>query len=335
MGRKRIGVIGVGRIGKLHIQNIISRIPDLQIVAVADIAIEDNREWLESIGITELYTDYRDLLCNDDVDAVIIASATDTHTAIAIDAAKAGKHIFCEKPIDQTVENNEKVMKAVQEAGVLFQMGFNRRFDHNFARIRQLVADGSIGDVQIVRVTSRDPAPPPIDYVKVSGGLFLDMMIHDFDIVRYVSGCEVKRVTAHGANLIDPRIKEVGDVDTAVVVLELSNGAFAVIDNSRQAVYGYDQRVEVFGSKGQVVTGNDTPNKVEYYSSDSISRDKIYDFFLDRYPDAYADQFKAFALALNGEADVPVGIIDGLRAVQIGLAAGQSLKEGKTITLRY
>ncbi|NMA00732.1 MAG: inositol 2-dehydrogenase [Clostridiaceae bacterium] len=335
MGRKKIGVIGTGRIGKLHIQNIISQIPDLQIVAVADIAIEDNRKWLESIGISELYVDYRDVLSKPEVDAVIIASATDTHTPIAVDAAIAGKHIFCEKPIDRTIENNEKVMKAVQDAGVLFQTGFNRRFDHNFARIRQLVADGSVGDVQIIRVTSRDPAPPPIEYVKVSGGLFMDMMIHDFDMVRYVSGSEVKRVTALGANLVDPRIGEVGDVDTAVVALELENGALAVIDNSRQAVYGYDQRLEVFGSKGQVVAGNDTPNNVEYYSSDSISRDKIYDFFLDRYPDAYVNQFKAFARALNGEIEVPVGIVDGLRATQISLAAGQSLREGKSITMQY
>ncbi|MDY0120112.1 MAG: inositol 2-dehydrogenase [Clostridia bacterium] len=318
--------------GRLHVENITSFIPRLEIVAAADVAIDASREWLESKGIKELYTDYRDLLKNDDIEAVIIASATDTHKEIAIAAAEAKKQIFCEKPIDQAVVNNEEVVRAIESAGVLFQVGFNRRFDHNFARVRQLVEDGSIGEVQIIRISSRDPAPPPLHYLKVSGGLFLDMMIHDFDMVRYLSGMEVRRVTAHGANLIDPKIKEEGDIDTAVVTLELSNGALAVIDNSRQAVYGYDQRVEVFGSKGQAVAYNDAPNNVELYSEDAIRKDKIYYFYLDRYTRAFVDQFNTFADALEGKRGGP-GVIDGLRAVEIGVAAGQSLREGKTVEL--
>ncbi len=332
MKKYRVGMIGVGRIGRLHVENITSFIPRLEIVAAADVAIDASREWLESKGIKELYTDYRDLLKNDDIEAVIIASATDTHKEIAIAAAEAKKQIFCEKPIDQAVVNNEEVVRAIESAGVLFQVGFNRRFDHNFARVRQLVEDGSIGEVQIIRISSRDPAPPPLHYLKVSGGLFLDMMIHDFDMVRYLSGMEVRRVTAHGANLIDPKIKEEGDIDTAVVTLELSNGALAVIDNSRQAVYGYDQRVEVFGSKGQAVAYNDAPNNVEFYSEDAIRKDKIYYFYLDRYTRAFVDQFNTFADALEGKRGGP-GVIDGLRAVEIGVAAGQSLREGKTVEL--
>lgn len=332
MKKYRVGMIGVGRIGRLHVENITSFIPRLEIVAAADVAIDASREWLESKGIKELYTDYRDLLKNDDIEAVIIASATDTHKEIAIAAAEAKKQIFCEKPIDQAVVNNEEVVRAIESAGVLFQVGFNRRFDHNFARVRQLVEDGSIGEVQIIRISSRDPAPPPLHYLKVSGGLFLDMMIHDFDMVRYLSGLEVRRVTAHGANLIDPKIKEEGDIDTAVVTLELSNGALAVIDNSRQAVYGYDQRVEVFGSKGQAVAYNDAPNNVEFYSEDAIRKDKIYYFYLDRYTRAFVDQFNTFADALEGKRGGP-GVIDGLRAVEIGVAAGQSLREGKTVEL--
>ncbi len=332
MKKYRVGMIGVGRIGRLHVENITSFIPRLEIVAAADVAIDASREWLESKGIKELYTDYRDLLKNDDIEAVIIASATDTHKEIAIAAAEAKKQIFCEKPIDQAVVNNEEVVRAIESAGVLFQVGFNRRFDHNFARVRQLVEDGSIGEVQIIRISSRDPAPPPLHYLKVSGGLFLDMMIHDFDMVRYLSGMEVRRVTAHGANLIDPKIKEEGDIDTAVVTLELSNGALAVIDNSRQAVYGYDQRVEVFGSKGQAVAYNDAPNNVELYSEDAIRKDKIYYFYLDRYTRAFVDQFNTFADALEGKRGGP-GVIDGLRAVEIGVAAGQSLREGKTVEL--
>lgn len=332
MKKYRVGMIGVGRIGRLHVENITSFIPRLEIVAAADVAIDASREWLESKGIKEFYTDYRDLLKNDDIEAVIIASATDTHKEIAIAAAEAKKQIFCEKPIDQAVVNNEEVVRAIESAGVLFQVGFNRRFDHNFARVRQLVEDGSIGEVQIIRISSRDPAPPPLHYLKVSGGLFLDMMIHDFDMVRYLSGLEVRRVTAHGANLIDPKIKEEGDIDTAVVTLELSNGALAVIDNSRQAVYGYDQRVEVFGSKGQAVAYNDAPNNVEFYSEDAIRKDKIYYFYLDRYTRAFVDQFNTFADALEGKRGGP-GVIDGLRAVEIGVAAGQSLREGKTVEL--
>ncbi len=332
MKKYRVGMIGVGRIGRLHVENITSFIPRLEIVAAGDVAIDASREWLESKGIKELYTDYRDLLKNDDIEAVIIASATDTHKEIAIAAAEAKKQIFCEKPIDQAVVNNEEVVRAIESAGVLFQVGFNRRFDHNFARVRQLVEDGSIGEVQIIRISSRDPAPPPLHYLKVSGGLFLDMMIHDFDMVRYLSGMEVRRVTAHGANLIDPKIKEEGDIDTAVVTLELSNGALAVIDNSRQAVYGYDQRVEVFGSKGQAVAYNDAPNNVELYSEDAIRKDKIYYFYLDRYTRAFVDQFNTFADALEGKRGGP-GVIDGLRAVEIGVAAGQSLREGKTVEL--
>lgn len=332
MKKYRVGMIGVGRIGRLHVENITSFIPRLEIVAAADVAIDASREWLESKGIKEFYTDYRDLLKNDDIEAVIIASATDTHKEIAIAAAEAKKQIFCEKPIDQAVVNNEEVVRAIESAGVLFQVGFNRRFDHNFARVRQLVEDGSIGEVQIIRISSRDPAPPPLHYLKVSGGLFLDMMIHDFDMVRYLSGMEVRRVTAHGANLIDPKIKEEGDIDTAVVTLELSNGALAVIDNSRQAVYGYDQRVEVFGSKGQAVAYNDAPNNVEFYSEDAIRKDKIYYFYLDRYTRAFVDQFNTFADALEGKRGGP-GVIDGLRAVEIGVAAGQSLREGKTVEL--
>lgn len=332
MKKYRVGMIGVGRIGRLHVENITSFIPRLEIVAAADVAIDASREWLESKGIKEFYTDYRDLLKNDDIEAVIIASATDTHKEIAIAAAEAKKQIFCEKPIDQAVVNNEEVVRAIESAGVLFQVGFNRRFDHNFARVRQLVEDGSIGEVQIIRISSRDPAPPPLHYLKVSGGLFLDMMIHDFDMVRYLSGLEVRRVTAHGANLIDPKIKEEGDIDTAVVTLELSNGALAVIDNSRQAVYGYDQRVEVFGSKGQAVAYNDAPNNVELYSEDAIRKDKIYYFYLDRYTRAFVDQFNTFADALEGKRGGP-GVIDGLRAVEIGVAAGQSLREGKTVEL--
>jgi len=333
MDRMKIGVIGTGRIGKHHINNLTSLVEGVEIIAVADIFIDSSREWAESKGIKFIYKDYQDLLSNPEVDAVIIATSTDTHSEIAIAAAKAGKNIFCEKPIDWNVDRIKEVMKAVKESGVRFQTGFNRRFDHNFKRVHDLVADGTIGDPHIIRVTSRDPAPPPVSYIKVSGGLFCDMMIHDFDMVRYLSGSEVVEVTAHGACLVDPEIGKAGDVDTAVVTMKMANGALAVIDNSRQAVYGYDQRVEVFGSRGVAVAMNDKPSTVEVSTADSVTTDKIPFFFLDRYTGAFVGQFTAFVNSINNNLPMVVDDDDGLKAVEIALAAGRSLREGCTIKL--
>lgn len=333
MKKLRIGVIGTGRIGRLHVENLTKFVSRAEVVALADIYIDQAREWASEYGITNLYSDYRELIARDDVDAVIVATSTDTHAEVSIAAAKAKKAIFCEKPIDSDIDRIHEVIAAVKENGVPFQTGFNRRFDHNFRGVRKLVEDGTLGEPHIVRVSSRDPAPPPISYVKVSGGLFSDMMIHDFDMVRYLAGSDVVEVTAHGAVLVDPAIGEAGDVDTAVVVLKMKNGALCTIDNSRQAVYGYDQRVEVFGSKGMAYALNDKPTTVEVFTEDAPRTDKIPHFFLDRYTGAFVDQFEAFvAMVLDG-APNPVDEIDGLRAVEIAKAAQQSLEEGRTVTL--
>lgn len=329
-----LGVIGTGRIGKLHVENINRLVPGGRVIAVADPMIESSRSWAEGEKIEHIFSDYNDLLALPEVEAVVIATPTNTHAEVAIAAAKAGKQIFLEKPVDLSVERIHEVIDAVEKAGVLCQIGFNRRFDHNFRRVREMVENGTVGDPQIVRVTSRDPAPPPIEYVKVSGGLFVDMMIHDFDMVRYLSGSEVVRVTAKGAVLVNPEIGQAGDVDTAVVTLEMANGAIAVIDNSRQAVYGYDQRVEVFGSKGQAVAYNDRPSTVEVYTENRVELDKIRYFFLDRYTGAFIDQFVDFLAAVRGEGKIPVDVIDGLRAVEVALAATESLKTGKTVELK-
>lgn len=330
----QMGVIGTGRIGKLHVENINRLVPGAKVIAVADPFIEQSREWAQNEGIQYIYEDYNQLLANPEVQAVVIATPTNTHAEVAIASAKAGKQIFLEKPVDLTVARIHEVMKAVEEAGVICQIGFNRRFDHNFRRVREMVENKTIGDPHIIRVTSRDPAPPPVSYIKVSGGIFVDMMIHDFDMVRYLSGSDVVRVTAKGANLVDPAIGDAGDVDTAVVTLEMANGAIAVIDNSRQAVYGYDQRVEVFGSKGQAIAYNDKPSTVEVYTEEQVTTDKIRYFFLDRYTGAFIDQFVGFLAAVRGEAPVPVNVLDGLRAVEIALAATESLHTGKTVELK-
>ncbi|NLZ71567.1 MAG: inositol 2-dehydrogenase [Clostridiaceae bacterium] len=333
MKQLNIGVIGLGRIGRLHVENLQNLVPEANVIAGAEVYIDNVREWAEERKLPNLYQDYNEVLANPEVDAVVIATSTDTHAEVAIAAAKAGKQIFCEKPIDSNIDRIKEVLAEVDKAGVLFQTGFNRRFDHNFKRVHDIVESGEIGDPHIIRVTSRDPAPPPVEYVKVSGGIFFDMMIHDFDMVRYLSQSEALEVSAHGAVLIDPAIGEAGDIDTAVVTLKMANGALAVIDNSRQAVYGYDQRVEVFGSAGIAKADNDRPSTVEVSTDQSVNLDKIPYFFLDRYTGAFVDQFKYFIQACHGETKLMVDGIDGLRAVEIAQAATTSLKEGRAVKL--
>ena len=327
----KMGIVGTGRIGRLHVSNINKLVEGAVVIAAADPYISGAVDELKANGVEHIYEDYRELIANPEVEAVIVASSTDTHAEISIAAAKAGKAVFCEKPIDKDLDKIKEVLDVVKETGVTFQTGFNRRFDHNFRHVREMVDNGSIGDPQIVRVTSRDPAPPSIDYVKVSGGIFFDMMIHDFDMVRFLSGSEVVEVYANGAVLVDPAIGEAGDVDTAIVTLKFANGAIGSIDNSRQAVYGYDQRVEVFGSKGMAKAENDKPSAVEVYTEDRPTTDKIPYFFLDRYTGAFVDQFTDFITAVREQKPAPVTAVDGYRAVQIAYAATESLKTGKPV----
>ena len=324
----RIGIIGAGRIGKLHAANLASRVAGCEVAAISDVNQEAARELAEKLGVPVYYQDYRQILQDPLIDAVFICSSTDTHSPISIEAAKAGKHIFCEKPIDHDLDKIESVLKAVKEAGVKYQVGFNRRFDRNFKHVRDVVAAGGIGDVQIVKVTSRDPAAPPLSYVKVSGGIFVDMTIHDFDMVRYLSGSEVEEVSTFGACLVDPEIGKAGDVDTCIINLRFQNGALGVIDNSRQAVYGYDQRVEVFGSKGMIAAENETPNNTTYYTAQGVYREKPLYFFLERYNDAFIQEESSFVEACLTGGETPVGAFDGLQPVLIAIAAKKSCQLG-------
>lgn len=333
MGRIKMGIIGMGRIGRVHIMNIATLIDKFQIMAVADPYAKDLDKLADKYGIPKVYDDYQELLNVAEVEAVVVATSTNTHAEVSIAAALAGKHVFCEKPVDTKVQRIKEVIAAMEKADVKFQVGFNRRFDHNFRRVREYVASGAVGVPHIIKVTSRDPEPPPIEYVKISGGIFNDMMIHDFDMVRYLSGSEVVEVNAVGAVLINPAIGEAGDVDTAIVTLKFENGAIGVIDNSRQAVYGYDQRVEVFGSKGQAVAYNDKPTTVELSTRASVTTDKIPHFFLDRYTGAFIDQFIEFYHAIKEDRVPIVTGSDGLKSVEIALAATKSFKEGKTVKL--
>lgn len=329
-----IGIIGAGRIGRVHGESITNYVKNARVAAIADVTITDStREWAKSIGAERVTENYWDILNDPSIDAVLICSSTDTHSPISLDAIGAGKHVFCEKPIDHDLGKIKKVVEKLAESPVKYQVGFNRRFDHNFEAVRTAVAAGKVGDVHIVKITSRDPAPPPAEYAKVSGGMFLDMTIHDFDMVRYLTGSDVVEVFASAAVLVDPAIGEAGDVDTAIITMKLKNGALAVIDNSRKAAYGYDQRAEVFGSKGQVAVSNDSSSTAVISTEDGVTGEKPLYFFLERYMQSFAKEITLFVDAVINDTPVAVDVNDGLQPVLIGLAAQKSMRENRPVLL--
>ena len=329
-----VGIIGAGRIGRVHVESICTKVGNAKIKALADPFMNEETDlWAKKMGVEITTKDYKEILADPEIDAVLICSSTDTHSPISVEAIQAGKHVFCEKPIDHDVAKIKEVIDALAKNPVKYQVGFNRRFDHNFEAVRDAVAAGKIGDTHIIKITSRDPEPPCADYVKVSGGMFLDMTIHDFDMVRFLAGCNAAEVYVEAAVLVDPAIGEAGDVDTAVITLKMENGAIAVIDNSRQAVYGYDQRAEVFGSKGMVATGNDTASAAVISNVDGVTGEKPLHFFLERYMDAYAKEIKCFIEAIENDTDTPLGVDDGLQPVLMGLAAKKSLEEHRPVKI--
>lgn len=329
-----IGVIGAGRIGKIHAENIAFLIPQARLKAIAEVKVTPAIEaWAKGLGVPTIAKDAAAIFADKDIQAVIICSSTDTHAGFVIEAARAGKHIFCEKPVDLTVAKVSAALDAVKKAGVKLQVGFNRRFDHNFRRVRDLVESGAIGEPHLVKITSRDPAPPPPSYVAGSGGMFLDMTIHDFDMARFQAGSEVVEVYAAGAVLVDPGIGKAGDIDTAVVTLRFANGALAVIDNSRKAIYGYDQRVEVFGSKGAAAAENDAASTVRLSNEAGVVADKPLYFFLERYKDAFIAEMQAFVAAVVDGKPCPVTGEDGLKDLLVALAAKKSLLEQRPVKL--
>ncbi len=331
----KIGIIGAGRIGRLHAENIARLVQTVEIVGIADVNMTDElKSWAKGLGIALVTADPLELINHPDIQAIIVCSSTSTHADFTIAAAKAGKHIFCEKPIDLSVKKGLEAIKTADEHKVKLQLGFNRRFDHNFKQVRDLTKAGKVGDVHVVKITSRDPEPPNPAYVAISGGIFLDMMIHDFDMARYQADSEIVEVFAVGAVLVDPEIGKAGDVDTAIVTLKFANGAIGVIDNSRKAVYGYDQRVEVFGSKGTAQAANDTSTRVSLSTVEGVTSDKPLYFFLERYKNAFVDEIYSFVEAIEKNTDVMVSGVDGLEDMVAALAAGKSLKEGRPITIK-
>lgn len=330
----RVGIIGAGRIGRVHSESISKYVKGAEIKAISDVKItEELTTWAESMGIPAVYDDYKKILQDPEIDAVLVCSSTNTHAPISIEAAQAGKHVFCEKPVDADPIKIREVLNAVDKAGVKFQVGFNRRFDHNFKAIKDRVSAGDIGEPHIIRVTSRDPDAPPIEYVKVSGGMFFDMTIHDFDMIRYLSGSEVEEVFAVGTVLVNPEIGKAGDIDTAVITLKLTNGAIGVIDNSRKAIYGYDQRAEVFGSKGAIHIANDTGSTAIFSSENGVVAEKPKYFFLERYMQSFADEISCFVDSVVNNKPTLVNGNDGLQPVLIALAAKKSMEENRPVKL--
>jgi len=321
------GIVGAGRIGTIHAGNLLS-MPGVRLKSIADPYLDPER-W--SARGVEPFLDPTAVLGDDDIEAVLICSPTPTHAEFTEAAAKTGKHIFCEKPIDLDPARVTRTLQTVEGAGVKLQVGFNRRFDPTFARLRRAVVDGEIGDVHLVKIVARDPSPPPPEYVRDSGGMFLDMTIHDFDMVRFLSGSEVEEVHAYGAVLVDPAIGEAGDVDTAVVTLKLASGALAVIENSRRAVFGYDQRIEVFGSKGGIEAFNESPCQVRLRTGEGERAENPLYFFLERYQRSFFAELDAFFAAIREDHQPPVTGRDGLIPLLIGAAADRSMRENRPI----
>jgi len=327
----RVGIIGAGRIGRIHAANLASRIPGAEAAAISDVRLESAQGAAKESGIPRAFAGHREILEDKSIAAVAICSPTGTHAALIEEAAAAGKHIFCEKPVDLDLGVVRRAIAAADSAEVKLQIGFNRRYDPDFRRVRELVAAGKVGKPHIVRITSRDPEPPPASYSEVSGGIFLDMTIHDFDMARFLTGEEIVSVFAEGAALIDPEIAALGDVDTAALTLRYASGALCVIDNSRRAVYGYDQRVEVFGDKGRAAAGNKAPTDAELWDAEGRERGKIHHFFLERYKEAYVAEMEDFIAAVREDRAPRVTGDDGLRALLLGLAAKRSLQEARPV----
>lgn len=328
-----VGVIGAGRIGQLHVNNL-KRIPGIRIKAIADVQKNMISQWAKDNEIDVVTDNPSDIINDPEIDAVLICSPTTTHAELIKQAAMAKKHVFCEKPISFSAQETKEALQVVEEQGVILQVGFNRRFDQNFRTVRDKVERGEIGRVHTLRITSRDPHPPPLDYIKTSGGLFMDMMIHDFDMARYIVQSEIVEVFVKGATLIDEQIAEYGDIDTAMVLLTFENGAIGIIENSRKSAYGYDQRLEVFGADGALNVENNRPNNVTKLTVNGIEGEKPYHFFLERYSQAYIDEMLEFYRTIMMGLPVVCSGQDGYAAELIAEACKASLEYGKAVSLR-
>jgi myo-inositol 2-dehydrogenase/D-chiro-inositol 1-dehydrogenase len=328
-----VGLIGAGRIGRVHAENLAYRLPEARLLAISDIVKEAAEKLAADLQVPAAHRDHRSILDDRSIEAVVVCSSTDTHAQIIEEAAQAGKQIFCEKPIALDLTKIDHALAVVQQAGVKLQIGFNRRFDPHFRRVRDAVAAGEIGTPHVLRITSRDPQPPPIGYVRVSGGIFVDMTIHDFDMARFLIGSEVERVYAAGGVMVDPAIGQAGDIDTTLITLHFGNGALGAIDNSRKAIYGYDQRVEVFGSKGMIAVGNNLPNTAVLSNAAGTHGSLPLFFFVERYTESYIAEMQAFLDCVLNDTPPAVTGRDGRIPVVMGYAAKRSFEQGRPVRL--
>ena len=324
----RFGLLGAGRIGKVHAKAISSN-SKARLVAVADAFEKAASDLAAQYGCAVRSVD--NILGASDIDAVVICTPTDTHADLIERFTKAGKAIFCEKPIDLDVQRVKACLKVVDAAGGTLMVGFNRRFDPHFQAVRDVIDRGEIGTVEMVTIVSRDPGAPPVDYIKRSGGIFRDMTIHDFDMARFLLGEEIDTVSAQASVLVDPAIGAAGDYDSVSVMLSTASGKHATISNSRRATYGYDQRIEVHGSKGAVSAENQRPVSIEVANASGYTRPPLHDFFMTRYIDAYAKEISTFIDFVESKSPASPSGIDGLIALALADAALKSVKEGRAV----
>ncbi|WP_181347046.1 inositol 2-dehydrogenase [Thalassobacillus sp. CUG 92003] len=325
-------IIGAGRIGKLHADHLIES-EDFRLTAIADVFTDHIKDTKYESAADYLTHDTETIFKDDRIDAVFICSSTSTHPQLIKQAAVSGKHIFCEKPISFSLKESKEAVDAAKKQNVIFQVGFNRRFDKHFKKVKDAVFNKKIGEPHIVKISSRDPEPPPEAYITTSGGLFMDMTIHDFDMIRFLTGKDVVEIQVNAAQLVDERFKRTGDVDTAIITVTFSDESIGVIDNSRQAVYGYDQRIEVFGSEGVVSADNEATTNVTIQTKEAVTLDHPKYFFLDRYIEAYKEEVRAFASAIKSEAQVLCSGEDGFKAELLAHAAKKSYEEARKVTI--
>ena len=329
MKKLKIGIAGLGRIGKIHLNNLLE-LNNVEVIAVMDPSFEALKYAIGK-GVKSGLQNYKDFLEVKELEAIVICTPTNTHADYVEIAAKSGKHIFCEKPLDLNLQRINDVLKVVDNSKIKLMIGFNRRYDNEFCKVKSSVKSGFVGEPYLVKITSRDPAPPPIEYIKNSGGLFLDMTIHDFDMARFIVDKEIQEVYAKGEAFTDISISKAGDIDTAVIVLKYIDSTLAIIDNSRKAAYGYDQRLEVFGSKGMIQANNVMIDNNNLFTQNGVKSSLPISFFMERYADAYKKEIIDFIDSVTNNKEVSVSGIDGLKSLQIGLAANKSLKENRPV----
>lgn len=329
-----VGMIGLGRIGVLHFNHLIHHVKGVSLKTVCDIDSSCLKEVEELMPDVQFTTDHKLLWDNPNIEAVIICTPTDTHVSLILASAQAGKHVFCEKPIDVRLSAIEKTLNVVAEAGVQLMIGFNRRFDPHYHHVYEAIQQGKLGAPYLVHITSRDPEPPSREYLETSGGLFFDLSIHDWDLAAYLMGSPITEVYSIGTVLGDPWIREINDIDTAITTLRFENNALGMVDNSRWAVYGYDQRLEFFGSQGTMLVDNETTNQTRYYHKHTTSSAPIPRTFLQRFKQSYLTELQVFINAIQQNQPVPVTGDDALQASRVALAAQRSLQQHRPVTIQ-